>query len=78
MFFGGQARLMSAERRWTVMAMAKKHKGCKFCDEKPARQLKPMENGPMWGLKLERGSDDYCTHECWESDLQFATKSKED
>jgi hypothetical protein len=44
---------------------------CEFCGEYAAKHLQPMENGPNWGLSLENGSDDYCTHDCWEKDIRM-------
>jgi hypothetical protein len=47
---------------------------CAFCNKYPAMHLDPEENGPVWGLALEDGSDKYCCHECWESATQFKNK----
>jgi hypothetical protein len=51
---------------------------CAFCNKAPARHLDPVESGPCFGLTLEDGSDDYCCHECWESDLHVQNKMAED
>lgn len=51
---------------------------CEFCNQQPARHLEPVENGPVFGLTLEDGSDRYCSHECWEADIQFKNKLAED
>jgi hypothetical protein len=50
------------------------NKVCEFCNKYPATHLKPTENGPTWGLTLEGGPDKYCSHDCWESDIQFQNK----
>jgi len=52
---------------------------CEFCGRYPAIHLESAENGPMFGLALENddaegnpvGSDKYCSHECWESDVKI-------
>jgi len=61
-------------------------KVCEFCNKYPAKHLEPIENGPGFGLTLENydfegnplGSDDYCSHECWELDIHTENKMAED
>jgi hypothetical protein len=55
----------------------KKTKICEHCNEVPAVHLRPMESGPTFGLTLADGSDDYCSHECWENAIQFERKLAE-
>jgi hypothetical protein len=50
---------------------------CAFCNKYPAMHLEPVENGPTWGLTLEDGSDKFCSHDCWESDIQYRNKMAE-
>lgn len=47
---------------------------CAFCELYLAMHLEPMKHGPNWGLPLEHGSDDYCSHECWEKDIMVEAK----
>jgi hypothetical protein len=49
-------------------------KVCEFCNQSPAKHLGPMENGPMFGLELEGETDNYCSHDCWESELAIKNK----
>ena len=51
---------------------------CQFCNKYPAKRLKPIENGPVWGLSLEGGSDEYCSHDCWEADIRLKDKVADD
>jgi hypothetical protein len=44
-------------------------KVCTFCNKYPAKHLEAAQNGPVLGLLLEHGSDDFCTDECWEADI---------
>jgi hypothetical protein len=61
-------------------------KVCEYCNEAPARHLAAEESGPGFGLTLENndlegnslGSDDYCSHECWELDIHTKNKMAED
>jgi len=50
---------------------------CKFCHEFPAKHLDAVESGPVFGLALEHGSDDFCSVECWEASLHVANKIAE-
>ncbi len=50
---------------------------CQFCNESLAKHLEPIENGPVWGLPLEDGSDNYCSYDCWETDIQLKNKAAE-
>jgi hypothetical protein len=50
---------------------------CEFCNTYPAKHLDPVENGPTWGLSLEDGAEIYCSHDCWESDIQSKNKLAE-
>lgn len=62
------------------------NKVCDFCNEAPAVHLEPIENGPGFGLTLENndlegnslGSDDYCSHECWELDIHVENEKAKD
>jgi hypothetical protein len=41
-----------------------------------AVHLEPVENGPNWGLTLERGSDLYCSYDRWEKDIKVQEELK--
>jgi|HubBroStandDraft_6_1064221.scaffolds.fasta_scaffold01148_4 hypothetical protein len=55
---------------------------CSYCGEVAAKHLEPVENGPAYGLTLENydlefnllGSEEYCSHECWELDIYSQDK----
>jgi hypothetical protein len=61
-------------------------KPCEFCGKYEAAHLTPIENGPIFGLTLgdgglggsSRGSDRYCSHECWESDIKVQELAADD
>jgi hypothetical protein len=58
---------------------------CKFCGKHEAVYLEPQEAGPVHAEALENrdaagkvtGSNLYCSHECWESDVKLKRKIRE-
>ena len=46
-------------------------KMCAWDGKQPATHLGPMEIGPVFGLELQGETGNYCSHECWEAQLQF-------
>jgi hypothetical protein len=47
---------------------------CEWCGAYPAIHLGPEESGPTFGLELEGETDDYCSQECRENEIQFNRK----
>ncbi len=50
---------------------------CKFCHAFPVKHLDPVASGPVFGLALEDGSEDFCSDECWEASIHVANKMAE-
>lgn len=51
-----------------------KDKMCEWCGEYPAIHLGPEENGPTFGFGLEGETDDYCSQDCRENEIQVNRK----